>query len=66
MVVAAPTTVLARQHLDSFATRFEEAGIAVAGLSRLSTAAEKRKVKAGLADGSIRIVIGTGAVAGKA
>ncbi len=65
VVVAAPTTVLARQHLDSFATRFEEAGIAVAGLSRLSTAAEKRKVKAGLADGSIRTVIGTGAVAGK-
>lgn len=65
VVVAAPTTVLARQHLDSFAARFEEAGIAVAGLSRLSTAAEKRKVKAGLADGSVRIVIGTGAVAAK-
>ncbi|WP_322963789.1 TRCF domain-containing protein [Sphingomonas fuzhouensis] len=65
VVVAAPTTVLARQHLDSFAARFEDTGIAVAGLSRLSTAAEKRKVKAGLADGSIRIVIGTGAVAAK-
>jgi transcription-repair coupling factor (superfamily II helicase) len=65
VIVAAPTTVLARQHLDSFATRFEEAGIAVAGLSRLSTPAEKRRVKAGLADGSIRIVIGTGAVAAK-
>jgi transcription-repair coupling factor (superfamily II helicase) len=34
----------------------------VAGLSRLSSAAEKKAVKAGLADGSIHIVIGTGAV----
>ncbi|MEJ8629742.1 DEAD/DEAH box helicase [Sphingomonas sp. I4] len=65
VVLAAPTTVLARQHLESFTARFAESGIAVAGLSRLSTAAEKRKVKAGLADGSIRVVIGTGAVAAK-
>ncbi|WP_230482909.1 helicase-related protein [Sphingomonas sp. Leaf21] len=65
VALAAPTTVLARQHLDSFAARFAESGITVAGLSRLSTAAEKRRVKAGLADGSIRIVIGTGAVAAK-
>ncbi|MGR6329571.1 helicase-related protein [Sphingomonas sp. XXL09] len=65
VALAAPTTVLARQHLDSFARRFEGTGIAVAGLSRLSTAAEKRRVKQGLADGSIQLVIGTGAVAGK-
>ncbi|MBW6528934.1 DEAD/DEAH box helicase [Sphingomonas sp. RHCKR7] len=65
VAVAAPTTVLARQHLESFARRFEPLGIAVAGLSRLSGAAEKKRVKAGLADGSIRVVIGTGAIAGK-
>ncbi|WP_294235281.1 TRCF domain-containing protein [uncultured Sphingomonas sp.] len=65
VAVAAPTTVLARQHLESFTARFADSGIAVAGLSRLSTAVEKRRVKAGLADGSIRIVIGTGAVAAK-
>lgn len=65
VVLAAPTTVLARQHLQSFTARFADSGIAVAGLSRLSTATEKRQVKAGLADGSIRIVIGTGAVAAK-
>jgi hypothetical protein len=40
-------------------------GIKVAGLSRLSSAAEKKAVKAGLADGSIQIVIGTGAVMAK-
>jgi len=65
VVVAAPTTVLVRQHLDSFRRRFEAAGIKVAGLSRLSSAAEKKATKAGLADGSIRVVIGTGAVMAK-
>ncbi|MFN3674797.1 MAG: helicase-related protein [Sphingomonas pseudosanguinis] len=65
VAIAAPTTVLARQHLDGFTQRFADTGIAVAGLSRLSTAAEARRVKAGLKDGSIQIVIGTGAVAGK-
>jgi transcription-repair coupling factor (superfamily II helicase) len=63
--VAAPTTVLVRQHLESFRRRFAGTGIEVAGLSRLSSAAEKKAVKAGLADGSIQVVIGTGAIAGK-
>ncbi|MFK3891002.1 TRCF domain-containing protein [Sphingomonas sp. NPDC079357] len=65
VAIAAPTTVLARQHLDTFTARFEGSGIEVAGLSRLSSAAEKKRVKAGLADGSIQIAVGTGAVAGK-
>lgn len=65
VAIAAPTTVLARQHLESCIQRFEAAGIEVAGLSRLSTAAEKKRVKAGLADGSIKVVVGTGAIAGK-
>lgn len=65
VVVAAPTTVLVRQHLDTFRKRFADTGIEVASLSRLSSAAEAKRVKAGLADGSIRIVVGTAAVAGK-
>ncbi|NJC33222.1 transcription-repair coupling factor (superfamily II helicase) [Sphingomonas jejuensis] len=65
VAVVAPTTVLVRQHLDAFAARFRESGIAVAGLSRLSTPAERKRVKAGLADGSIRVVVGTGAIGGK-
>lgn len=65
VVVAAPTTVLVRQHLDTFRKRFAGTDIAVASLSRLSSAAEAKRVKAGLADGSIRIVVGTAAVAGK-
>jgi transcription-repair coupling factor (superfamily II helicase) len=63
--VVAPTTVLVRQHLDTFVKRFSRLGIKVAALSRLSTAAEARAVKEGLADGSVRIVVGTQMIAGK-
>jgi transcription-repair coupling factor (superfamily II helicase) len=65
VIVAAPTTVLVRQHLLTFEWRFAGSGIAVAGLSRLSSAAEKKAVKQGLADGSIGIVVGTAAVMAK-
>lgn len=66
IAIAAPTTVLVRQHLDQFSRRFRDSKIGVAGLSRLSSATEKRKVAAGLADGTLQIVIGTAAVAGRA
>jgi len=65
VALAAPTTVLVRQHLQTFEQRFEAFGLKVAGLSRLSTVAEKKAIKAGLADGVINIVVGTGAVMGK-
>ncbi|WP_267387406.1 helicase-related protein [Sphingomonas sp. GC_Shp_3] len=65
VAIAAPTTVLARQHIETFTERFEGTGITVAGLSRLSSTADRKRVKAGLADGSIQVVVGTGAVAGK-
>jgi len=70
VAVLAPTTVLVRQHLNTFRRRF--AGLRAGGkpirieqLSRLSTPAEAKAVKAGLADGTVRIVIGTQALAGK-
>ncbi len=65
VAIAAPTTVLARQHLHSFAERFEGTGIVVAGLSRLTSAADRKRIKAGLADGTVHVVVGTGAVAAK-
>jgi transcription-repair coupling factor (superfamily II helicase) len=65
VAIVAPTTVLVRQHLETFRRRFAGLDIEVAALSRLSTPAEVRAVKKGLADGSIDIVIGTQAVAGK-
>ena len=70
VALLAPTTVLVRQHLTTFRRRF--AGLQVEGrpvriepLSRLSTPAEARAVKAGLRDGSVQIVIGTQALAGR-
>ncbi|MBO9723982.1 MAG: DEAD/DEAH box helicase [Novosphingobium sp.] len=65
VALAAPTTVLVRQHVQTFEQRFDALGIKVAGLSRLSTAAERKSIKDGLADGTIDIVVGTGAVMGK-
>ncbi|MDP4006427.1 DEAD/DEAH box helicase [Methylobacterium sp. NEAU K] len=61
----APTTVLARQHAETLRRRFGRFGIAVAQLSRLVAPAEAKRVKAGLADGSIRLVVGTHALAGR-
>jgi transcription-repair coupling factor (superfamily II helicase) len=63
VAVVAPTTVLARQHYETFRRRFAGTGIAVARLSRLVSATESRQVKAGLADGSIGVVVGTHALA---
>jgi transcription-repair coupling factor (superfamily II helicase) len=63
VVISAPTTVLVRQHYETFKARFERTGLKVASLSRLSDTVDRKRVKAGLADGSIAIVVGTGAVA---
>ena len=65
VAVVAPTTVLARQHASTFARRLAEVGIEVASLSRLTPPREAKRVRAGLADGSIRVVVGTHALLGK-
>ncbi len=63
VAVMAPTTVLVRQHLASFRRRFAPLDIEVAGLSRLTPAAERRRVRARLASGELRVVVGTQALA---
>jgi transcription-repair coupling factor (superfamily II helicase) len=65
VAVAAPTTVLARQHFETFRRRFAGLGVEVRQLSRLVDTAEAREVKQGLAEGSVRIVIGTHALVSK-
>ena len=65
VAVVAPTTVLARQHVQTFRQRFEAIGIKVAQLSRLVGEDEAHEVKDGLADGRIRLVVGTHALMGK-
>ncbi|MGA0606880.1 DEAD/DEAH box helicase [Phenylobacterium sp. VNQ135] len=65
VALVAPTTVLARQHYDSVRRRFAGTDIKVARLSRLASPKEAAEVKVGLADGSIQVVVGTHALAGK-
>jgi transcription-repair coupling factor (superfamily II helicase) len=65
VAVVVPTTLLSRQHFRTFSARFAGLPIKVAQLSRMVTAREALQVKAGLADGSINIVVGTHALLAK-
>ncbi|PWC82133.1 hypothetical protein TSO5_31030 [Azospirillum sp. TSO5] len=65
VAVMAPTSVLARQHLDVFRRRFAGFGVTVEPLTGGMTKAEADRVRAGLADGSVDIVIGTHALLSK-
>jgi transcription-repair coupling factor (superfamily II helicase) len=65
VAVVCPTTLLARQHYQNFMARFEGFPIRIGRLSRLVAAAETKRVKEGLADGTIDVVIGTHALLAK-
>lgn len=65
VAVVVPTTLLARQHYNNFIKRFDGTGIRVGQLSRMVNARDMKLTKAGLADGSIQIVIGTHAIFAK-
>ena len=65
VAVIAPTTLLARQHFKSFSERFRGFPIEVRQLSRFVGAKEAANTRAGLADGTVDIVIGTHAVLAK-
>jgi transcription-repair coupling factor (superfamily II helicase) len=66
VAVVVPTTLLSRQHFRTFSDRFRGLPLNVAQASRFVPAAEMKKVKEGLADGSVDIVVGTHALLGKA
>jgi transcription-repair coupling factor (superfamily II helicase) len=59
VAVLVPTTLLVQQHLSTFLNRYTGFPLKVAGLSRFNTPKEGKEIIAGLADGSIDIVIGT-------
>ncbi len=65
VAVVVPTTLLARQHYKTFSERFRGFPMRVAQASRLVSSAEIAKTRAGLADGSVDIVIGTHALLAK-
>lgn len=58
----APTEILAVQHYDSLSQLLTPAGIKTALLTGSTTAADKRDIRQGLADGSIQFVVGTHAL----
>jgi transcription-repair coupling factor (superfamily II helicase) len=57
--VLVPTTLLAQQHYGTFTDRFSSFPVSVRVLSRFQTDGERRAILAGLADGSVDVVIGT-------
>ncbi|MCL4137579.1 UNVERIFIED_CONTAM: hypothetical protein GTU68_047069 [Idotea baltica] len=59
VAVVVPTTVLARQHYESFIERFEETAVRIGSLSRFNSTEENKKVVAGISSGRIDIVVGT-------
>jgi len=65
VAVVVPTTLLARQHFQVFSQRFKDFPVKVAQLSRLVSAKDTAAAKAGLADGTVDIVIGTHALLAK-
>ena len=66
VAVVVPTTLLARQHTKTFTERLKGFPVQVGQASRLVSSAELTRVKKGIADGQIDIVVGTHALLGKA
>ncbi|KQZ83358.1 transcription-repair coupling factor [Microbacterium sp. Root166] len=54
-----PTTLLVKQHLETFTERFAGFPVKVKALSRFQTDKQAREVVDGLADGTVDMVIGT-------
>ncbi|MEL6245272.1 MAG: transcription-repair coupling factor [Pseudomonadota bacterium] len=66
VAVIAPTTLLARQHFKTFESRFSGWPLNVRHLSRLVPGKEASETRAGLASGTVDVVVGTHAVLAKA
>ncbi|MFO0110019.1 MAG: DEAD/DEAH box helicase, partial [Alphaproteobacteria bacterium] len=62
VALIAPTTLLARQHLQTFRARFSGLPIRIGGLSRMVSDKDAAEVRRGMSEGTIDIVIGTHAL----
>jgi len=65
VAVIAPTTLLARQHFNSFAERFRGFPVEVRQLSRFVSAKDAEDTRKRINDGTVDIVIGTHALLAK-
>ncbi|GAA1969564.1 transcription-repair coupling factor [Nocardioides panacihumi] len=59
VAVLVPTTLLVTQHLSTFSERMSGFPVVLRGLSRFQTDKEAREIMAGMADGSVDVVVGT-------
>ena len=59
VAVLAPTTILAEQHVRTFARRFTGFPIEIRWLSRFLAPVERRQVLTGARDGTVDVIIGT-------
>lgn len=65
VAVLAPTTILARQHYETFKKRFDLFGLRVKLLCRLVSQKEQKRIKDELARGDIDVIVGTHALLAK-
>ncbi|MCS5691667.1 transcription-repair coupling factor [Cyanobium sp. FGCU-6] len=65
VAMLAPTTVLAQQHWRSLSERFAPYPLRVSLLNRFRTAAERKVIQEGLAEGTVDVVVGTHQLLGK-
>ena len=66
VAVVVPTTLLARQHFNTFTERFRGLPVKIAQASRLVGGKDLAEVKRGIKSGALDIVIGTHALLGRA
>ena len=59
VAVLVPTTLLVQQHLETFTERYQGFPVRLAALSRFQSDRESDETIAGLADGTVDVVIGT-------
>ncbi len=59
VAILVPTTLLVKQHFETFQNRFSGFPVNIAALSRFQSASETKKILEGLRTGSIDLVIGT-------
>lgn len=65
VAVIAPTTLLARQHYNTFAQRFAGWPLNIRALSRFVAAKAARETRSGMAAGTVDVVVGTHALLAK-
>ncbi|MCH2037872.1 MAG: transcription-repair coupling factor, partial [Rickettsiales bacterium] len=65
VAVIVPTTLLARQHYQTFVERFKDMPVRIAPLSRLVTNKDAQQIREDLVQGNVDIIIGTHALLAK-